>query len=180
MWPHHSSLCLHLHLAISLCVSVSSQDLLIRTPGIGFKAHPNSVCCCCSVAKSCPILCNPMDCFMPAPLSSIISWSLLKFMSIELVMVSNHLTLCRCLLLLPSIFPSIRVFSSESALRIIWLKYWSFSFGISPANEYSELISFRINWFDRLEVQCDLPLTTSTKALFPNESYSEVPSRQEF
>ena len=125
--------------------------------------------CVCSAAKLCPALCNTVDCSMPGfPVLHYFP-DLLKFMSIELVMVSNHLTLCRCLLLLPSIFPSIRVFSSESALRIIWLKYWSFSFGISPANEYSELISFRINWFDRLEVQCDLPLTTSTKALFPNE-----------
>ena len=160
---------LHLHLAISLCVSVSSQDLLIRTPVIGFKAHPNSVCCCCSVAKSCPILCNPMDCFMPAPLSSIISWSLLKFISTESGMLSNHLALCHCLLLLPSIFPASGSFPMSQLFYIIWLKYWSFSFGISPANEYSELISFRIDWFDLLEVQCDLPLTISTKALFPNE-----------
>ena len=68
-------------------------------------------------------------------------------------MPSNHLILCRPLLLLPSIFPSIRVFSSESALHIRWPKYWSFSFNISPSNEYSELISFRINWLDLLAVQ---------------------------
>ena len=83
-------------------------------------------------------------------LSSIISQSLLKFMSIESVMPSNHLILCRPLLLLPSIFPSISVFSNESVLRIGWPKYWSFSF--SPSNEYSRLISFRIDWFDFLLV----------------------------
>ena len=74
-------------------------------------------------------------------------------MSIESVMPSNHLILCRPLLLLPSIFPSIRVFSNESALRIRWPKYWSFSFNISPFNEYSGLISFRMNWLDLLAVQ---------------------------
>ena len=82
-----------------------------------------------------------------------ISRSLLKLMSIELVMPSNHLILCHPLLLLPSIFPSIRVFSNESALRIRWPKYWSLSFSISPSNEYSGLISFRIDWFDLLAVQ---------------------------
>ena len=74
-------------------------------------------------------------------------------MSIELMMPSNHLILCHPLLLQPSIFPSIRVFSNESALHIRWPKYWSFSFSISPSNEYSGLISFRINWFDFLAVQ---------------------------
>ena len=79
--------------------------------------------------------------------------SLLKLMSIELVMSSNHLILCCPLLLLPPIFPSIRVFSSESALCIRWPKYWSFSFSISPFNEHSGLISFRMDWFDLLAVQ---------------------------
>ena len=77
-----------------------------------------------------------------------ISWNLLKLMTIELRMPSNHLILCWPSLLLPSIFPSIRVFSNESALHIRWPKYWSFSFSISPSNEYSGLISFRIDWFD--------------------------------
>ena len=81
------------------------------------------------------------------------SWSLLKLRSIESVMPSNHLIRCCPLLLLPSIFPSIRVFSSESVLHIKWSKYWSFSFSISPFNEYSELISFRIDWFDLFAVQ---------------------------
>ena len=78
---------------------------------------------------------------------------LLRLMSIESVMSSNHLILCRPLLLLPSIFPSIRVFSNESVLRIRWPKYWSFSFSISPSNEYSGLISFRMDWLDLLAVQ---------------------------
>jgi len=83
------------------------------------------------------------------------SQSLLKFMSIKSVMPSNHLILCHPLLLLPSIFPSIipRVFSNESVLRIRWPKYWSFNFSISPSNEYSGLISFRMNWWDLLAVQ---------------------------
>ena len=88
-----------------------------------------------------------------ASLSIINSWSLLKLMSIELVMASNHLILCCPLLLLPSIFPSIRVFSKESVLYIRWPKYWSFSFSISLSNEYSGLISFRIDWLDLLAVQ---------------------------
>ena len=88
-----------------------------------------------------------------ASLSFTISWSLLKLMSIESVMPSNHLILCRPLLLLPSIFPSIRVFSNDSALHTRWPKYWSFSFNISPSNEHSGLISFRIDWFDLLAVQ---------------------------
>ena len=88
-----------------------------------------------------------------APLSSTIFWSLLKLMSIELVMPSNHLVLCHPLLLLPSIFPSIRVFSKESVFPIRRPKYWSFSFSINPSNEYSGLISFGIDWFDLLAVQ---------------------------
>ena len=82
-----------------------------------------------------------------------ISQSLLKLMCIESVMPSSHLVLCRPLLLLPSVFPSIRVFSAESALCIRWPKYWSFSFSISPSSEYSGLISFRIDWFDLLAIQ---------------------------
>ena len=88
-----------------------------------------------------------------ASLSITNSQSLPKLMSIESVMPSNHLILCRPLLLLPSIFPSIRVFSNKSALRIRWPKYWSFSFSISPSKEYSGLISFRMNWLDLLAVQ---------------------------
>ena len=87
-----------------------------------------------------------------ASLSFTVSWSLLKLIFIELVIPSNHLILCR-LLLLPSIFPSIRVFSNESVLHIRRPKYWNFSFGISPLNDYSGLISFRIDWFDLLALQ---------------------------
>ena len=86
-------------------------------------------------------------------LSIIKSWSLLKLMSIESVMPTNHLIHCHPLILLPSIFPSIRVFSNESVLHIKWPKYWSFSFSTSPPNEYSGLISFRMDWFDLLVVQ---------------------------
>ena len=89
----------------------------------------------------------------PPPLYSTISWSLLRFMSFELVLLSNHLILFRPLFLLPSVFPSIRIFSSESALRIRWPKYWSFSFSISASNKYSGLLSFRIDWFDLFVVQ---------------------------
>ena len=91
---------------------------------------------------------TPWTAASQASLSFAISQSLLKLMSIELVIPSNHLVFCHPLLLLLSIFPSIRVFSNESALRIRWPKHWSFSFSISPSNEYSELISFRIDWFD--------------------------------
>ena len=109
--------------------------------------------CCCSVAKSCPALYTPVDCSMPGFLSFTISWSLLKLRSIQLVMSSNHLILYHPLFFLPSIFPSIRVFSNELALCIRWPKYWSFSFSLSPSDEYSGLISFKIDWFDLLAIQ---------------------------
>ena len=96
---------------------------------------------------------TPWTAACQASLSITNSQSLLKLMSIKSVMPSNHLILCHPFLLLPSIFPSIRVFSSDSVLHIKWPKYWSFSFIISPSNEYSELISFRIDWFDILAVQ---------------------------
>ena len=97
--------------------------------------------CCCSVAKLCWLFVTPWTAACQASLSFIISQNLLKLMSIELVVPSNHLILCCPLLLLPSIFPSIRVFSNESVLHIRWPKYWSFNFSISPFNEYSGLIS---------------------------------------
>jgi len=102
-----------------------------------------------------------------ASLSITNSWSLPKLMSIELVMPSNHLILCRPLLLLPSIFPSIRVFSNEPVLYIRWPKYWRFSFSISPSNEYSGLISFKVDWLDLLAMQGtlkSLPQHHSSKA----------------
>ena len=106
-----------------------------------------------SVAQSCLTLATPWTAACQASLSFTISQSLLRFTFIELVMLSNHLILCSYLLLLPSIFPSIRVFSNESALCIRWTKYWSFSFSLSPSNEDSGLISCRTDRFDLLEVQ---------------------------
>ena len=104
-------------------------------------------------SQSCPTLCNPMDCSTPGfPVHHQLP-ELAQTHVHELVMPSNHLILCRPLLLLPSIFPSIKVFSNESVLPIRRPKYWSFSFSINPSNEYSGLISFRIDWFDLLAVQ---------------------------
>ena len=118
-----------------------------------------------SVTQPCLTLCDPMDCSTPGlPIHHQLPGSLLKLMPIELVMPSNHLILCHSLLLLLSIFPSIRVFSNESALHIIWPKYWSFSFSLSPSNEYSALISFRMDWLDLLAVQGTL------KSLFQHHS----------
>ena len=98
-------------------------------------------------------LVTPWTAACQASLSFTISWSVLKFMSIESVMSSSHLILCCPFLLLPSIFPINRIFSNESALHIRWPKYWSFSFSINPSNEYSGLIAFRIDWLDLLAVQ---------------------------
>ena len=112
-----------------------------------------------------------------ASLSITNSQSLLKLMSIELVMRSNHLILCHLVLLLCSVFPSIRVFSNESVLHIMWPNYWSFSFSISPSNEYSGLISFRIDWFDPLAVQGTLKSLLqhySSKASILQCSYSVI------
>ena len=105
------------------------------------------------VTQFCPTLCNPMDCSTLGFPVLHISWSLLKLMSIETVMPSNYLVICCPLFLLPSVFPSIRVFSNKSFLLIRWPKCCSFSFSISPSSEYSGLISFRIDQFDLLAVQ---------------------------
>ena len=114
-------------------------------------------CCCFSVAQLCPTLCDPLDCIMPgSPVLHLLLEPAQTHVP-ESVMSSNHLILCPPLLL-PLIFPSIpafRVFSNESVLSIMWPKYWSFSFSISPSSEYSGLISFRIDWFD-LAVQGSL------------------------
>ena len=107
--------------------------------------------CCYSVAKLCLTFGDPMDCSTPDFPVLHYLWNLLKFMYI--MMLSNHLILCCTLLLLPSFFPNIRVFSNELALHIRQPEHWSFRFSISPSNEYSELISFRIDWFDLLAVQ---------------------------
>ena len=106
-----------------------------------------------SVTRSRPTLCDLMDCNTSGSLSITNSKSLFKLMSIESVMPSKHLILCHPLFLLPSIFPSSRVFSNESALHMRWPKYWSFSFNISTSNEYSGLISSRMDWLDILAVK---------------------------
>ena len=135
----HILMCIWLHLIICIGVQLLHNVVLI-----------SAIFLLCSVAKSCLTLCDFMDCSTPGfPIT--ISRSLLKLMSIVSVMLSNHLILCGPLLLLPSIFPSIWVFSNKSVLCIRWPKYWSFS--ISPSNEYSGLISFRMDWFDLLAVQ---------------------------
>ena len=107
---------------------------------------------------------TPWTAARQASLSITNSQSLPKLMSIESVTPSNHLILCRPLLLLPSIFPSIRVFSNESVLHIRWPKYWRFSFNISPSNEHSGLISFRIDWLDLLAIQGTLIQHPNSKA----------------
>ena len=134
-----------------LLSSVPCTMLLSDVCCHGFICHLHPFCC--SVAKSCSVLHNPMDCNTPGFSVPHISQSLLKFTSIVSVMPSNYLILCSPLLLLPSIFSSIRVFSNESVLPIRWPKYWSFSLSISPSNEYSGLISFRMDWLDLLAVQ---------------------------
>ena len=143
--------------------------------------------CCYSVTKSCRLFETSWTAACQAPLSSTMSHSLLKLISIESVMPSNHLILCRPLLLLPSIFPSIRVFPNESALHIRWPKHWSFNFSISPSNEYLQLISFRIDWFDLLALQGMLKSllldidnmgnwSPSTWTIFPHWSEQEIAS----
>ena len=136
--------------------SIFSPSLLIESILLGMALlsaeNPPPHCFCCgSVAQLYPTLCDPVDCTHQASLSFTISQCLLKLLSTESVMLSNHLGLCHPLLRLPSIFPSIRVFSNELALCIRWPKYWSFT--ISPSKEYSGLISFKIDWFDLLAVQ---------------------------
>ena len=127
----------------------------------------HTIFCCCSVSQSCPILCDPMDCSTPGtspPCPSPSPGVCSKLVSIESVMPYNHLILCHPLLLLPSIFPNIRVFSNESVLHVRWPKYWSLSFNSSPSNEYSGLISFRTDWLDLRAVQGTL------KSLFQHPS----------
>ena len=131
------------------------------------KAHDSHlrmsiILCCCLVAQLCPTLYEPMDCSMPSFTVLHIPWNLLRLMPIESMMPSNHLIHCCPLVPLPSIFPSIRIFSNEIALCIRWPKYWNLNFSISPSSEYTELIFFRIDWFDFLAVQGTLKSFTST------------------
>ena len=136
-----------------LFIFICSQKVIYLYCSRPINSFENWIsCCCCSVSKSCPTLYNPMDYSTPGFPVLQHSQTLQNLMSIELVMPSNHLILCHSLLFLPSVFPIIRGFSSESALFIRWSKYWSFSFSINPSNEYSGLISSRIDWFDLLAV----------------------------
>ena len=126
------------------------MELLVEQehPGLGLECY-----CCCLESKSCPTLCNRMDCSTPGFL---IPHPLPEFAQTHVHWVSDAIQPSHPLsprLLLPTIFPSIRVFSNESAFQIRWSKYWSFSFSISPSSEYAGLISFRIDWFDLLAVQ---------------------------
>ena len=123
------------------------------------------------VTQSC-LFATPWTVARHASLSITSSWSLLKLMSFELVMPSKHLIICRLLLLPPSIFPSIRAFSNKSVLCTTWPKYWSFSFSISPSNEYSGLISFRINWLDRHALHFIQAFAAHFKNVLHVDSYS--------
>ena len=131
-------------------VNVTIKEI---TQFFGFPTKIKSYVYTTVVSVSVQLFVTPWTSVCQAPLSSTISQNLLKFMSIEPVMPSNHLILCHPLLPLASIFPSIRIFSNELTLRIKWPKYWSFSFSIRPYNKYSGLIFFRIDWFDLLAVQ---------------------------
>ena len=122
------------------------------------------------MCQSCLTLCHPVNSNMPDSLSITNSQSLLKLMSINSVMTSNHLILCHPLLLLPSVFPTIRVFSSESVLQFRWPKYWSFSFSIIPSKDIPGLISFRMDWLDLLAVQGTL------KSLLQHHSSKDINS----
>ena len=143
-------------------LTVSKLDIGLQNHTLNTIGSPKSQFS--SITQLVPTLATPWTVACQASLSITNSRSLLKLMSIESVMPSNHLILCHPLLLMPSIFPSIRVFSNESVFRIRWPKYRSFSFNISPSNEYSGLISFRIDCFDLLAVQKTL------KSLFQHHS----------
>ena len=124
---------------------------------------PLLYCCCCLPLSHVQLFVTPWTAAQQAPLSFTISRSLLKLISIESAMPSNRLSRCCSLLLLPSIFPSIRVFSNELALCVRWPNYWSFSFSISSFSEYLGLISFRTDWFDLLAVQGTLEFSTTSQ-----------------
>ena len=141
----------------TLCLAQASEDFpLFFSKFYSFPFYiqsPLCICCCYSVTKSCRTLWPRGLQHARLPCPSLFSRSLLKLMSLESVILSNHLIVCHPLLFLASIFPSIRVISSESTLCIRWPKCWHFSFSISPSNEYPGLISSRIDWFNLLAVQ---------------------------
>ena len=138
-----------------LAKTVKKKSLFLKLENILCQRSPRieAVCCCYSVAKSCPTLCDPMNLSMPSFPVLHCLLELLKLLSIESVMPSNYLIACCPLLLLPSTFPSIRVFPSESTICIRWPKYWNFSFSINPSNEYSGWLPLGLDWFDLLAVQ---------------------------
>ena len=138
------------HTVLNQHVILSQQMRKLRLKHQDLAKYYKDCCCCCLLTQLRLTLCNPMDCSTSGFPVLTISQSLLKLMSIESMMPSNHLILCHPLLL-PSVFPRIRIFSRGLALCIRWLKYWSSI--ISPSNEYSGLISFRMDWFDLLAVQ---------------------------
>ena len=145
------------------------------------KESISFICICCLVKLSfshsvVPDSATPWTAACQASLSFTISRSLLRFMSIESTMPSDHLILCCLLLFLPSIFPSIRIFSNELAPHTKWPNYWSFSFSISPPNEYSELISFRIDWLDLLAVQGTLSRVFSSTTVQKCQFVGALPS----
>ena len=142
------------------------------------KDFPQKILQLSSVAQLCPTLCDPRTAACQASLSIANSGSLLKLMSIVSVMPSNHLILCHPLLLLPSIFSSIRVYSNKSVLHIRWPKDWNFSFSISPFNEYSGLISFRMDWSDLLPVQGTLKRVFSNTTVQKHQFFSAQLSLQ--
>ena len=156
----------------SACTSVSDSVFLMY---LWREIYSMSTYSSAILFSPCPILYDPMHCCTPGFPVHHNSWSLLKLMSIESVIPSNHLILCRPLLLRPSIFPSIRVFSNEPVLCIRGPKYWSFSFSINPSIEYSGMMSFRIDWLDILAVQGTLKVfynTTVQKHHFFNIQFS--------
>ena len=137
-----------------MCSRKTGEQIFGYTlPGTDFMSPVLASLMSCSIVKSVPFFATPCSATHQPSLSFTITQSLLKLMSIELVMPSNHLILCCPLLLLPSIFPSIRVFSNESVFHIRWPKYWSFSFTICPSSEYSRLISLSIDGLDLLAIQ---------------------------
>ena len=152
---HHSVLCATwIHVSIATLFYPNTETQCKELPGsLGSYSWLSLIVVVVELLHCVQLLATPCTTAHQASLSFTISWSLFKVMSIESVMPSNHLMLCRPFFLLPSVFPSIWVFSNESAFHIRWPKYWSFNFSISLSNQFSGLISFRINWLDLLAAQ---------------------------
>ena len=152
---HHSVLCATwIHVSIAAFFYLNTETQCKELPcSLGSYSWLSLIVVVVELLHCVQLCATPCTIARQASLSFTISWSLLKVMSIESVMPCNHLVLCHPLFLLPSVFPSIWVFSNESAFHIRWPKYWSFSFSISLSNQFSGLICFRINWLDLLAVQ---------------------------